>query len=110
MGSGSSHCKWALRWWLELERDSWLCSAAKDHIVNVVDFHPLFLLPTENPHPTRSLLLSSFHPECFSLVRFLSNTILSQSFSFGLSNQQCIADYFSLLKCACSPQIASNVS
>ena len=62
MGSCSSHCKWALRWWLELERDSWLCSAAKDHIVNVVDFHPLFLLPTELPsfltdHMSLSVLL-----------------------------------------------------
>lgn len=60
MGNSSSHFKWALWWWLELEeRDSWLCSAAKDHIVTFVDFHPLFLLPTENPVLPAPLLFSS---------------------------------------------------
>lgn len=63
----SSHSKWILRRWLELEeRDSWLCSAAKSRIVNMVDFHCLFLLPTENPVPA-SLL---FHAGVFTLVSF----------------------------------------
>lgn len=74
MQSSFPRCNGILRWWLELEeRDSRQCSAAKNHIANVVGFQSLFLLPQR----TRPSCFAPLSPLVFALV--FCDTILKVS-------------------------------
>ena len=67
MGSSSSHCKWALWWWLELEETAGCVLMPKTILLPLL----ISILSSCCPQRTPSYPpLSSFHPECFSLVNF----------------------------------------
>lgn len=57
--AANGFCGGVLNW----RRESGLCSAAKNHTVNLVAFPSVFLLPTESPSflPSPSSLLQVFY-------------------------------------------------